>query len=293
MSHSSSSTPLISVIVAAFNRSASLQRCIDSVAHQTYPHKELIIIDGGSTDGTVDVLNANNQKIAYWESERDRGIYHAFNKALNHAKGDWIYFLGSDDYLWDTQSLNNIAQEIKNIKDKNIRLVYGKVAIVSQNGNVLQTINKPWRQIKHLFLQGCYICHQGVFHHKSLFEKHGKFDEAFPITGDYELLLRELKSKENQPLFLPNITVAAMQTGGYSSSPQHRITILQEYATARKKNHVIVFPRVWLWSYIKALIWLMLMNTFNKKIVNYIADRYRLLTGRVPIWGKISQSENS
>jgi len=293
MSHSSSSTPLISVIVAAFNRSASLQRCIDSVAHQTYPHKELIIIDGGSTDGTVDVLNANNQKIAYWESERDRGIYHAFNKALNHAKGDWIYFLGSDDYLWDTQSLNNIAQEIKNIKDKNIRLVYGKVAIVSQNGNVLQTINKPWRQIKHLFLQGCYICHQGVFHHKSLFEKHGKFDEAFPITGDYELLLRELKSKENQPLFLPNITVAAMQTGGYSSSPQHRITILQEYATARRKNHVIVFPRVWLWSYIKALIWLMLMNTFNKKIVNYIADRYRLLTGRVPIWGKISQSENS
>lgn len=293
MSHSSSSTPLISVIVAAFNRSASLQRCIDSVAHQTYPHKELIIIDGGSTDGTVDVLNANNQKIAYWESERDRGIYHAFNKALNHAKGDWIYFLGSDDYLWDTQSLNNIAQEIKNIKDKNIRLVYGKVAIVSQNGNVLQTINKPWRQIKHLFLQGCYICHQGVFHHKSLFEKHGKFDESFPITGDYELLLRELKSKENQPLFLPNITVAAMQTGGYSSSPQHRITILQEYATARRKNHVIVFPRVWLWSYIKALIWLMLMNTFNKKIVNYIADRYRLLTGRVPIWGKISQSENS
>lgn len=293
MSFKLSSNPLISVIVAVYNRSESLQRCIDSVASQTYAPKELIIIDGGSTDGTVKILNLNNEKITYWESKSDRGIYHAFNKALTHAKGDWIYFLGSDDYLWDAQALSNVAQEIKNIKDKNIRLVYGKVTIVSQNGDVLQTINKPWSQIKNLFSQGCYICHQGVFQHKSLFEKHGKFDESFPITGDYELLLRELKFKNNQPLFLPNITVAAMQTGGYSSSPQHRITILQEYARARKKNHVLVFPRIWLWSYIKALIWLVLMSTLNKKTVNYIADRYRFLTGRVPIWSKISQSKNS
>lgn len=292
MSYTSSSTPVISVIVAAFNCSASLQRCIDSVAHQTYPHKELIIIDGGSTDGTVDILKSNDEKITYWESERDRGIYHAFNKALVHARGDWIYFLGSDDYLWDVQSLSNITHEIKKIKDPNVRLVYGKVAIVSQKGDVLQVINKPWNQVKNLFLQGCYICHQGIFQHKSLFEKHGQFDESFPITGDYELLLRELKLKDSQPLFMPTITVAAMQTGGYSSSPQYRISILQEYARARKKNYVlVVFPFAWLWSYIKALIWLMLMNTLSKQGVDYIADCYRYLTGRAPIWIKISQSK--
>lgn len=235
MSHKSSSCPLISVIVAVFNGSKSLQRCIDSVASQTYPNKELIVIDGGSTDGTVDILNSNDDKITYWESERDRGIYHAFNKALVYAKGDWVYFLGSDDYLWDVQSLSNIAQTLENIEDPNVRLVYGKVAIVLQSGDILQLINKPWNQVKDLFLQGCYICHQGIFQHKSLFEKHGQFDESFLISGDYELLLRELKLRDSQPLFIPDITVAAMQIGGFSSSPQHRISILQEYARARKK----------------------------------------------------------
>jgi glycosyltransferase involved in cell wall biosynthesis len=293
MSDNPFSNPLISVIIAVFNRSESLQHCIDSVAFQTYPNKELIVIDGGSTDGTVDILKSNDEKITYWESEEDRGIYHAFNKALIQAKGDWIYFLGSDDYLWDDQSLSNIAKTLGNIVDPNVRLVYGKVAIVSPNGDVLQVINKPWNQIKNLFLQGCCMCHQGIFQHKSLFEKHGQFDESFLITGDYELLLRELKIKESQPLFIPDVTVAAMQTGGFSSSPQHRISILQEYARARKKNNVLVlFPSVWLWSYVKSLLWLMLVNTFSDKTVNYIADRYRSLTGRVPIWLKISQSEN-
>ena len=293
MSDNPFSNPLISVIVAVFNRSASLQRCIDSVAFQTYANKELIIIDGGSTDGTVDILKSNDEKITYWESKEDRGIYHAFNKALTYSKGEWIYFLGSDDYLWERQSLSNIAQKLENIEDSDVKLVYGKVAIVSESGETLQIVNKPWNQIKSLFLQGCYLCHQGVFHHKNLFEKHGQFDESFAITGDYEFLLRELKLRDSQPLFIPDVTVAAMQTGGFSSSPQHRISILQEYARARKKNHVLVwFPFAWLWSYIKALIWMMLINTLSNKTVNYIADRYRSLTGRYPIWIKISQSEH-
>lgn len=292
MNYKPSSNPLISVIVAVFNRCESLQRCIDSVASQTYPYKELIVMDGGSTDGTVEILKSNNEKITYWESERDRGIYHAFNKALTYAKGDWIYFLGSDDYLWDAQSLSDIIQKIEETKDSDVRIVYGKVGLVSQNGNLIQIINKPWCQVKKLFLQGCYICHQGVLQHKSLFEKHGQFDESFAITGDYELLLRELKLKNSNPLFIPDVTVAAMQIGGFSSSPQHRISILQEYARARKKNHILVFiPSAWLWSYIKALIWLMLTNTLSNQTGNYIADCYRSLTGRVPIWIKTSQSK--
>ena len=293
MSYEPSSNLLISVIVAVFNGSKSLQRCIDSVASQTYPNKELIVMDGGSIDSTVEILKFNNEKITYWESEQDRGIYHAFNKALARSKGDWVYFLGSDDYLWDVESLSNIAQKIEKIEDPKVCLVYGKVAIVSQSGDTLQVVNKPWNQVKDLFLQGCNICHQGIFQHKSLFEKHGQFDESFPITGDYELLLRELKLKDSQPLFIPDIIIAAMQTGGFSSSPEHRISVLQEYARARKKNHVLVwFPFAWLWSYIKALIWMMLINTLSNKTVNYIADRYRSLTGRYPIWIKISQSEH-
>ena len=90
------SKPVTSVIVAVYNGAKTLQRCIDSVSNQTYPHKELIIIDGGSADGTVDILRANNDKIAYWKFKPDRGIYHAWNKALEHVQGAWIYFLGSE-----------------------------------------------------------------------------------------------------------------------------------------------------------------------------------------------------
>jgi glycosyltransferase involved in cell wall biosynthesis len=91
---------MISVIVAVFNGAKTLQQCIDSVAGQTYPHKELIVIDGGSIDGTREILEGDATKLAYWVSEPDRGIYHAWNKALARARGDWICFLGADDYLW-------------------------------------------------------------------------------------------------------------------------------------------------------------------------------------------------
>ena len=95
--------PLISVVTAVFNCKSTLQQCLDSVAQQTYAHIELIVIDGGSTDGTVELIQANAQRIAYWISEPDRGIYNAWNKALAKATGDWICFLGTDDYLLDAQ----------------------------------------------------------------------------------------------------------------------------------------------------------------------------------------------
>ena len=86
--------PLLTIIVAVFNGAKTLERCIDSVVQQTWPYKELIIMDGGSTDGTVDLLKRYDSKIKYWESRPDRGIYHAWNKALDHAEGEWICFIG-------------------------------------------------------------------------------------------------------------------------------------------------------------------------------------------------------
>ena len=90
----------MTVVVATYNNKSTVQQCIDSVAQQTYPHKELIIIDGGSHDGTVDLLKASEQKVAHWISELDRGIYHSWNKALLKATGEWICFLGADDYCY-------------------------------------------------------------------------------------------------------------------------------------------------------------------------------------------------
>jgi glycosyltransferase involved in cell wall biosynthesis len=92
------SAPLISIIVAVFNGAKTLQQCIDSVILQTYPNRELIIIDGGSKDGTVDLLKANSKQISYWISEPDHGVYNAWNKGLSQAKGDRMIIFGMHRY---------------------------------------------------------------------------------------------------------------------------------------------------------------------------------------------------
>ena len=119
-------SPLITVIVAVFNGAKTLQHCIDSVAHQSYPNKDLIIIDGGSNDGTVDLLKTNYEQIKYWISEPDKGNYNAWNKGLSQAKGDWICFLGADDYFWDAQVLERMAEPLKKFPP-DIRVAYSQI----------------------------------------------------------------------------------------------------------------------------------------------------------------------
>src|SRR5690606_34585060 len=97
--------PRFSVVISVFNGAKTLQKCLDSVAGQTYAARELIVIDGGSTDGTQQILRHNAGRLAYWVSEPDRGTYHAWNKALAQASGDWSCFLGADDYLWEPATL--------------------------------------------------------------------------------------------------------------------------------------------------------------------------------------------
>src|SRR4051812_6739568 len=106
MSPTDSSKPIrISVIVASFNAAKTIERCIDSFARQTYPNRELIVMDGASKDDTVEILKNRTQDITYWESQKDRGIYHAFNKAVDRTTGDWICFLGADDYFPEPEAL--------------------------------------------------------------------------------------------------------------------------------------------------------------------------------------------
>ena len=89
--------PRISVVIAVYNGAQTIQRALDSIFEQTYRDLEVVVIDGGSTDGTQAILEHNASQIAYWVSEPDRGVYNAWNKALDHVTGDWVCFLGADD----------------------------------------------------------------------------------------------------------------------------------------------------------------------------------------------------
>ena len=264
------SKPLISVIVAVYNGSKTLQRCIDSVSDQTYPDKELIIIDGGSTDGTVDLLVANNDKITYWQSEPDNGIYNAWNKALNHAKGDWIYFLGSDDYLWKRSVFEEIPSHLFKAESENIRLVYGQVARVTKNDEICCIEGDSWDYTRRGIVEDgiCTFTHQGMFHHRSLFETYGKFDESFRIAGDYELLIRAFK-EGGAALFINGLVVAGMQTGGVTANCTK---LVKETARARRNNQLRVITIPWLISYAWAICYPSLKYLIGDKNSRYLVN---------------------
>jgi glycosyltransferase involved in cell wall biosynthesis len=264
------SKPLISVIVAVYNGAKTLQRCIDSVSDQTYPDKELIIVDGGSTDGTIDVLMANNNKITYWVSEPDNGIYNAWNKALDHVNGDWIYFLGSDDYLWKSNVFEEILPHLIKAESEHIRLVYGQVARVTKNDEICCIEGDSWDYTRRGIVSDgiCTFTHQGMFHHRSLFETYGKFDESFRIAGDYELLIRAFK-EGGAALFINGLIVAGMQTGGVTANCTK---LVKETARARRNNQLRVITVPWLISYAWAICYPSLKYLIGDKNSRYLVN---------------------
>lgn len=264
------SKPLISVIVAVYNGAKTLQHCIDSVSNQTYLNKELIIIDGCSTDGTIDILMTNNDKIAYWKSEPDNGIYHAWNKALGHASGDWICFLGSDDYLWRRSVFEEIMPHMIKAESQGIRMVYGQVARVTEDDEISCVDGYSWEYTwRSIIIDGiCTFTHQGMFHHRSLFELYGRFDESFQIAGDYELLIRAFK-EGGDAYFINGLIVAGMQTGGVTSNC---IKLVKETARARQNNRLRVITIPWLISYAWAICYPFLNYMIGDRNVRYLVN---------------------
>jgi hypothetical protein len=275
--------PLISVVVATFNAVTTVGRCIKSVSEQTYPHKELIMIDGGSTDGTVELLKANSQKISYWISEPDRGIYHAWNKALPRVRGEWICFLGADDYLWDPTVLAGISEQFRPLTS-GIRVVYGQNMLVNGRGEQLYSVGAPWKTSKGKFQSGMCLPHPGMMHHRSLFEQHGPFDESFRIAGDYELLLRELKCAD--ALFIPDLIIAGVRHGGISSKPDSALLVLSEARRAQRMHGQKVPALLWVWSMIKVYVRILLWRLFGERVTRGALDLGRQMLNQPKHWTK-------
>ena len=277
----SASNPLITIIIAVFNGAKTLQQCIDSVAEQSYANKQLIIIDGGSTDGTVELLQANAQSISYWVSESDSGIYNAWNKGLVQAKGEWVCFLGADDYFWDDQVLASMSRFLVKLP-MNIRVAYSQIMLLSENGQELYLSGEPWQKVKQRFKQLMSIPHPGTMHRRDLFEQHGYFDESFRIAGDYELLLRDLKTADAE--FIPDLVTVGMLQGGISSNPKNTLSQLHEVRRAQQKHGLKQPNFYWLMAVFRVYIRLLLWCIVGEKATRRALDMGRRMMGLPPHW---------
>lgn len=230
--------PLITVVTAVLNGAAHLEQCIQSVLGQSYPHLEFIVIDGGSTDGSQDIVRRYQNKLACWSTAPDRGVYDAFNKGVQASSGDWICVLGSDDYFCAPDVLERMAPVLASC-DPEIKLVYGNVVMV-EAGEELCVIGGPWPQSKPRLRRGTSIPYTGLMHRRSWFGKYGLYDTTFRIAGDYEMLLRGWPAED--ALYVPGLRTCAMRVRGISNHSDTAFESFRELRRAQRLHEVPVPP---------------------------------------------------
>ncbi len=199
--------PLISIITVVYNGEKHLEETILSVINQSYNNIEYIIIDGGSTDATLEIIRQYEYAIDYWVSEKDEGIYDAWNKAVSLSQGEWISFLGADD-VYMLGALKSYVEWIDKLKEVNY--ISSKVNLIAREKRV-RTVGEKWNWVR--FKKYMTVAHVGSLHHRSLFCDYGLYDLSLKVIADYEFLLRigsNLKAE-----FLNKVT-ANMRVGGVS-----------------------------------------------------------------------------
>ena len=174
-----------SIITINFNNKGGLQKTIDSVVSQSFKDYEWIVIDGGSTDGSRELLEQNRDCFAFWCSEQDKGIYNAINKGLHHANGEYIQFLNSGDWLYNDTVLEKALVLIDGKQD----IYYGDYVQVNDGGR-LNPITLP-EELGFFFFPYNNICHQATFYRRTLFEDN-PYDESFSIVSDWAMNLKLL-----------------------------------------------------------------------------------------------------
>lgn len=194
--------PKISIITINLNNKEGLEKTILSVVSQVYKDFEYLVIDGESTDGSIDVIKNYSQKIDYWKSEKDAGIYNAMNKGISIAKGDYLLFLNSGDVLFDENVLKNTFEKYQSNED----LLYGKVKLEDR------ILDYP-EKIDFAFFLHHTVCHQSVLIKRDLFQKFGMYDENFKIISDRLFFLKIFYQSNITSKYLPFIISIYDQSG--------------------------------------------------------------------------------
>ncbi len=206
---STKSNPLLSIIMPTYNSAATLDVALESIINQTFQNIEVLIIDGLSSDDTIEIAKKYQLKFPQLKiiSEEDKGIYDAMNKGIGVAKGEWVYFMGSDDSLYETTT---IEQVLNNEKIKNLDVIYGNVYSSSFNGVYDGEFTYKKLAIKN-------ICHQAIFYRLRAFKKTGKFNIKYKVLADWDHNIRWFFNSRVSKVYTNQI-IANFGEGGFSSN---------------------------------------------------------------------------
>ena len=265
--------PKITIVTVVYNRFTTIEQTISSVVNQTYPNLEYIVIDGGSTDGTVEVIKKYEKDIAYWVSEKDGGIYDAMNKGVRAATGDYIEFIGSDDCLCTYDIVGKVAEELDDETDILSCPIYG----VDETYCTEKIYDNSFAKNKAKY-HGDMIPHPGMFTRHALLQKY-PFDTKYRIVSDYKFFLQCYYDDSVRFKFV-DFPVVYFSHGGISSTidtTKEKLSMYNELGlvfsegnnkrflrTCRKNlREILIYTRVY--PFLHEKFWLPMRHGFMKK----------------------------
>ncbi len=225
----------ISIITVALNNAEYIEACIQSVLNQDYVNTEYIVIDGGSTDGTIDIIKKYEDKINIWISETDNGIYDAINKGINISSGDIIGILHSDDLYINEHVIGRVVQEFRN----NVDSVYADLVYVDRNNlnKVVRYYDSSAFRVSK-FAYGWMPAHPTCFIKKNVYDRYGLYKTDYLIAADYELLVRFYAKHGVSYSYLPDVIVK-MRSGGLSTrNLKSNVILNREIVRACSENGI-------------------------------------------------------
>lgn len=261
---------LVSIIIATYNSEKTLKKCLDSIVNQSNKNFEILVKDGGSVDQTLKIISDYQSNFSFFDTGKDKGVYDAWNICLDKCIGDWIIFLGSDDYFVDSNFIEKIQPYLNKGLLDNSKIIHGKNQIIDATGREISILGEEVPNTSKIFFEKMPIRHPGCFHHKSLFSKVGKFDSNFKIIGDYQFIIRAAKSSNF--LFYPFVGVIHTN-GGISTNPNYVLNIINENIKMRRQFNIKPYFNLNI-EMSKRIIIFIIMKFFGKyfgeKIIRFI-----------------------
>lgn len=224
----------LAIVTICYNDRVGLEHTLESVLGQTCRDIEYIVVDGGSTDGSVEIIKANADRIATWTSEPDRGIYDAMNKGWHTAKSAFVLFMNAGD----TFAAANVLERALPLLTDTVDILYGDAQLADERGTYA-TKRHP-RVLSNAWLMKEVVAHQSQFIRRSLLQKAGGYDLRFPIAADYAFFAR-MFWKERIRTRHAGFTICTFHTTGLSSDPGHSRQAARERRIAQRT----FAPRFW------------------------------------------------